>query len=128
MGFFQAVEPLVGEEGVTPAVMVFPTTPAGQPHPLAEDAPQAHPDPPAQGRERPLVAVLEVPKPAAKCRGERRDDRRKALARGPLRLRSDRLLELLQALRSGAAGAVLEPVAQEVKGFETGVDDPRLGR
>src|SRR4051794_5571553 len=113
MGLFQAVKPAVGEEGVGPALMVAAATTAFPLHPPAEEAPQAHADPAVDPLERPFVAVLEILKPAAKCRIERRDDRLEATAGVPRRLRPDRLLELLQALGTGAAGAVLEPITEE---------------
>src|SRR3954471_19829539 len=113
MGPLQAVEPVVGEEGVGPASMVRPATAAFPLHPLAEQAPQAHPDPAVEPLERPLVAVLEIFKPAPERRVEAGDDREEATAGGTLGLLPDRLLELGQALRARAASAVLEPVTQE---------------
>src|SRR5205823_13067478 len=109
MGSFQAEKSMVGEEGVGPALMVCPTTPACLLHPLAEETPQTHAYPAVESLERPLVAVLEVFKPAAKRRGEREDDPGETVTGATRSLGPDRLFELVQALRPGTAGAVLEP-------------------
>ena len=65
MGFFQAVQPLLGKEGVRPAEAVRATTDAAKAQPPAQDAPQASANPAIQRLERPAMAVLEVLKPAA---------------------------------------------------------------
>ena len=109
MGCFQAVKPVFGEEGVGPALMVGASTTAFLSHPLAEKAPQSHANPAVEPLERPLMAVLEVCKPATKRRVERGDDREKAVAGATRRLATNRVLELLKALRPGSARAVLEP-------------------
>src|SRR3954469_15803922 len=122
MGSFQAVKPLVGEEGVGPALMVVTSATAGQLHPLAEDAPQTHAYPAVDPLKRPLVAVLEIFKPAPQGGIERPDDHEKALSGVPRGLRPDRFFELVQALRSGTAAAALEPITEKVKGIGPCVD------
>ena len=108
--------------------MIRPPAAASLPHPGSKDAPKAHPDPGVQGREDTVVAVFVVFKPATKGLIHLHDDLPEATAGAPARLGSDRVLELLQALWSGAARAVLKAVAQKVKGFDLRIDDPRLGR
>jgi hypothetical protein len=103
MGLFQAEKSLVGEEGIGPALMVRSTTSALLLHPLAEETPQTHAYPAVESLERPLVAVLEVFKPAAKRRIESRDDHEETAAGSTRGLLPDRLLELVQALRSRTA-------------------------
>ena len=124
MGRLQVEKPLVGEEGVGPTVMVGSTAVSLQAETSTEDASHPHPYPSVQSGKRPLAAVFEVFKPAAERRRERRDDLGEAVAGGPFRLCPDRVLELVQTLRSRAADAVLESVAQEVKAFNLGVDVP----
>src|SRR4030095_6598697 len=127
MCFFQAIKPMFCEEGIRPALMVATASPAFLFHPLAEDTPQAHAYPAVESLKRPLVAVLEVLKPAAKRRIWPPCDLVEAAACGAGGPLPDCLLELVQAFRSRAACAVLESVAQEVKAVSPSVNDPRLG-
>src|ERR1700754_181551 len=128
MGSPQAEKPLVGEEGVRPAVMVRPSAATLLPLPSAKQTAKTHPDPTVEAPKRPLVGVLEVFKPAAKRGVQLRDDLREAFAGGPFGLRSDRVLELGQALRPRTARATLETITQEVKALCLHVDDQCLRR
>src|SRR5215469_9806764 len=110
MGGFQAIQPLVSKEGIRPTLMVRSAAATPSALPFPEDAPQPPPYPAVHRRERRLVAVLEVFKPAPKRRIQRRDDRPKALAGRALRLAADRRFELLQALGSREALAPIEPI------------------
>src|SRR5262249_36881290 len=111
----QAIQPLCGKEGIRPALMVRAATATALLLPPAEDAAKPHPDPAVQRLERGRVAVSEVGKPAAQCRIQRRDDRLKALSGGAPRLRSDRVLELPQALLAREPLVPVESITQEVK-------------
>ena len=64
MGCFQAVQPMLGKEGVGPAMMIAPPATSLLAQAFPEDASQPHPNPPVQGAERVAMAVLEVLKPA----------------------------------------------------------------
>src|SRR5271165_6674069 len=109
-------------------MMVDAATSTLQPYPSAEDTPQTHAYPAVEPTKRPLLAVFEVLKPAAKRRIEPGDDREETAAGVPFRLGSDRVLEFLQALRTGSASAAREPISQEVKARGPRVDHSRLGR
>ena len=95
MGGFQAIQPLLRKEGVRPALMVPSPTSALAALAFSENAAQPHPGPAVDILERRPVAVLEVFKPAPERRIDLGDDRSKAEPGGPLRLRSDRVLEFL---------------------------------
>ena len=64
MGVFQAEEPMFGKEDVRPTLVVTATAASTQVAALAENAPQAHPDPTVKGPEGPNVTVLEIRKPS----------------------------------------------------------------
>ena len=68
MGGFQAIQPLLGKEGIRPALMIAPTSTSFLAPAFSEDASQPHPNPPVQVAERVRVAVLEVFKPAPQRR------------------------------------------------------------
>src|SRR5438046_2868494 len=111
MGVGHAAQPMRGKEVVRPALMVGPSASASFALAVPEGAPKTHPYPGVQGGKRGAVAVLEVFKPAPKRPIHVRDDREEAFAGGPARRGTDRLFELGQTLRSGAASAVREVVA-----------------
>ena len=50
MGCFQAIQPMLGKEGVRPALMISPAATSFLAQAFAEDASQPHPDPPVQVR------------------------------------------------------------------------------
>ena len=58
MGGFQAIQPVLGKEGVRPAVMIAPTATSLPAQAFSEDASQPHPNPPVQARERVLWLCL----------------------------------------------------------------------
>src|SRR3954463_7999678 len=128
MGGTQVIQPLLGKEGVRPAEAVpYATTDAAKAQAAAQEAPKPAADPAIQRLERPPMAVLEVFKPATQRSIHLGDDRLQAPSGIPARLRSDRVLELLQALGARAAAAPLEPIPQEVDALLRCVHDPRLG-
>src|SRR6185312_11829658 len=77
-------------------------------------------------------AVLEVTKPATQDAVDVGDRARQATTVGPLRLRPQGVLELVQAFLprpvTEARLRPLEVIAQKVKAVLTNVDQPRLGR
>src|SRR5271156_7184464 len=78
MGCFQAIQPVFGKVGISPALMIRSSATTFPALPFAEDASQPHPYPAVQIRERRLVAVFEILKPTTQCRIQRPDDRPKA--------------------------------------------------
>src|SRR4051812_11868361 len=108
MGGTQVIQPLLGKEGVRPAKAVRTATYPAKAKSSAQDAPKASANPAIQWLERPAMAVLEVFEPATQRSIHVGDDRLQAVPGSPSRLRSDRVLELLQALGARAASAPLE--------------------
>ena len=51
MGGFQAVQPMVGKEGIRPALMIAPSATASPAQAFAEEASQPHPNPAVQMRQ-----------------------------------------------------------------------------
>ena len=86
MGCSQAEEPLVGKERIGPAMMIGTSSAPAFARTFPEDASQPHPDPSVQSGERPVLAVLEVFKPAAQGPIQVVDDLAQTLSGGPLRL------------------------------------------
>src|SRR5208283_4540828 len=95
MGCFQAIQSQASKVRIRPALMIRAAAPPPLFLPFPEYASQPTPNPTIQLGERRFIAVFEVFKPASQRRIQRPDDRRKALPVGSLRLRSDRVLELL---------------------------------
>src|SRR5215469_11575649 len=128
MSHNQREQPLLGKESGGPALMVESSSPSLA-FLAAQDAPQPHPDPAVQVGERSAMTVLEVPQPAAQGPVQVRDDGRQTLSLGAPRLGTDRLFELLQALRAWPAIAALKGIAQKVKAARLrSVEDTRLRR
>ena len=67
MGGGQVEQPTLGKDGILPAVMVPATTATLASCTFAQDRTQPHSQPAVDPRERPLVAVLEILKPATQC-------------------------------------------------------------
>src|SRR5215469_7172424 len=128
MSHNQREQPLLGKESGGPALMVESSSPSLA-FLAAQDAPQPHPDPAVQVGERSAMTVWEVPQPAAQGPVPVRDDGRQTLSLGAPRLGTDRLFELLQALRAWPAIAALKGIAQKVKAARLpSVEDTRLRR
>src|SRR6266481_5572402 len=127
MGSLQAVEPVLGKEGVGPALTIRSPHDASHPPMGTQHTAQAAAYPAVERGERRAVAVLEVDEPAPQPRIEVVDDRPQASARGPTRLGTDGILELLQALVARPVTAVGEAVAQELKALRPRVDQVCLG-
>ena len=129
MSHNQREQPLLGKESIGPALMVESSSPSFATLAAAQEATQPHPYPAVQVGERRAMTVSEVPKPASQGPVQVRDDSWQALSLGAPCLGSDRVFELLQALRTWPAIAALKVIAQEVKAaWLPGVDDTRLRR
>src|SRR5947209_15442283 len=117
MGCLQAVQPRLGKEGVGPPLLLIcsVTTDPFQLPALPQQAPQSAAYPAVQAAEDREVAALEVPEPAHKRPVQIADDPLQAPAVGPLRLRPDGVLQLLQALGPNVTPVTVEPVTQEVE-------------
>ena len=63
----QVEQPTLGKDGILPAVMVPATTATPASCTFAQNRTQPHSQPAVDPRERPLVAVLEILKPATPC-------------------------------------------------------------
>ena len=101
MGCFQAEQPLLGEKGISPALMIDTATSTPQSKPLAEDRTQSHSKPSVQVVEQVIVvaAVLKVLEPAAKRAVHVVDDVAQALTAATTAfLAANRVFELLQTL------------------------------
>ena len=120
---------MLREEDVWPALMVAPSTSTATLLTLAEDAPQAHPYPLVEARERGLVAVLEVLEPSDGSSVDALDDVGQAVAVGSSGLAANRVLELHQAALAGPFHASLEVIPEEVESSRLGgVHETRLVR
>jgi len=100
------------------------------PAPLSQDAAQAAPYPPVDGFKGRPMAVFKILIPAFQRPVDVRDDRLQALPVRALRLRLDRLFQLLHILRAWPSQAPLEVIPEEVEPsiLLPGVNDPRLLR
>src|SRR5882672_1293209 len=130
MSFLQAKEPMLGKEGIGPALMIGAVN-FGHPfvaETFAQEASQPPADPAVHQSECRAMAVLEVLEPSSQGAVHVRDDHGKALSRGSFGLGADRILELRQALLARPATARLEVIAEEVKAVFLRVHQPRLGR
>jgi hypothetical protein len=87
MGVSQAEKPEVGKEGIGPAMMFGTSSAPSFAQAFPENASLPHPDPSVQSGERPVMAVLEVFKPAAQGLIQVVDDLSQTRSEGPLRLR-----------------------------------------
>ncbi len=129
MGCNYGEQPLLGKEGIRPALMVLApaaTTTLGT---AAKDAAKPHPDPLVQRTKRGVMTVFEVHKPARKGPVDSRNDYRKAKAVGALRFAANGILQLLQAFGTGPTIAALKVVPKKVETTTTrSIDNVRLLR
>src|SRR5436190_23876497 len=108
---------MICKEFVGPTLMIAAPTTSRFAQAFPQEASQPHPDPPVQHVKREAMAVLEILKPASQPGREVVDDLRQAFSRGPFRLFSDCVFELLHALGSRVALPPYEPIAQKIKGL-----------
>ena len=87
---------MLDKENIRPAQMVAPTP--WPPLALAQDTPQSHPNRGVQWSEGASMALFEIFKPAPQRVIDVSDDYLQAMAVGALRLSSDRVFELPEAL------------------------------
>src|SRR5439155_1729309 len=120
--------PVLGEEGVRPALVIQPSPAASAIAPFSQDAPKTAAYPAIEGAEMPSPMVLEGLEPASQSSVERLNDRLERLPVRPLRLRTNRVLELRYAFLPRPVFRPSEVIAQEVKAVGPGVDHLRLRR
>src|SRR5258707_15042016 len=128
MGHLQTKQPVVGEVSVGPPLMVRATASTLATRALPEDAPQATAYPTVQIRVDVPEAMSEVPKPSLQRRVQPPDDRHQAVPVGAVRLRTNRLFDLSQALLPRQPKPAAKLVAQKGEAFRPCVHDRRLGR
>ena len=116
------------KEFVWPTLMIAAPATSCLAQAFAEEASQPHPYPPVQEVKREAMAVFEILKPTSQPGREVVDDLRQAFSRGPFRLLSDCVFELLHALGSRVALPPYEPIAQKIKGLVRRVNDLSLLR
>jgi len=115
MGVGKEEEPMLGKEGVGPALMICPPSPAATSTTFPEDAAQPHANPGIETGERDTLAVLEIGKPAGKDSVEVRNDHGEAMTVTAFRLGTNGLLELLQTLGPRPAHPLFKMVSQKVE-------------
>src|SRR5260370_18532367 len=115
MGFTQAVQPVFGEEGIRPALVVRSPSPTVASVPLTQKAAQTTTNPAVQRGVDVPVTMTKVREPALQRRSQRRHDAQHTVPIGPACLDPDRVLELVQAFLPRQTQVAPEVVAQEVK-------------
>ena len=128
MGCDQRKQPDVRKVGIGPAVMIKATSPTTSSAAFAQNRSQTHSDPAVQGRELVMMAVLVVCKPASQHPVQFSGNELKAMTVGPLRLGSDRVFQLLQALVPWPAMPGVEVIAEKVETLGLCFDDAGLLR
>ena len=130
MGLYKAEKSMIPKVCVWPALMVSASADSLQFMPLSQDTPQPPPYPTVQARKGPLIAMLEVPKPASEGSIDILDDPFHAVPITPLCLSVDRVFELLQAFLAGPSRTPFKMIPKEVKSFtgRLGIDHSGLLR
>ena len=129
MGCNKREQPLLSKEGISPALMVSPSTPTSTAKTFPEYAAQAHAYPGVERSKGRVMAVFEVLKPAFKGPIDIRDNREETMATGTSGLCSDRIFEFLFALTPGPAHAPLKMITQKVEATASGrIDDAGFRR
>ena len=128
MGGEQREQPLLGKEGIRPALVVRAAASAPASVTTAQKAAQSHADPRVQDLEREATTVLKILKPASHGTIHIGDDRLQALSLRAPGFTPNRVFELPQTLPARPTGAVREVIAQKVKTLPLGgVHDSRFG-
>ena len=114
MGRFQTIQPKLGKVRIRPTLMITSAATAFTAHPLAADTPQAAADPAVQLHERRAAAVLEISEPSPQRSIQIVDDHSQRMTVVAFRLRTDRILELVQTLLPRPTPQVALPSGREV--------------
>ena len=138
MGCNKREQPLLSKEGISPALMVGPSTPTSTATTFPKYAAQAHAYPGVQRSKGCVMAVFEILKPALKGPIDIRYNREETMTISTPGLVTDRILEFLLALTPGPAHAPFKMIAQKVEatangridnaGFRRVQSKARLGR
>ncbi len=129
MGCNKREQPLFSKEGISPALMVGPSTPTSTAKTFPEYAAQAHAYRGVQRSKGGEMAVFEVLKPTLKDPIDIRDNREETMATGTSGLVTDRILEFLLGLSPGPAHAPLKMITQKVEATANGrIDNAGFGR
>ena len=115
MGVYEAEKPMIPKELIWPALMIMSSTNAFKPYTLSQDVSNPATHPTINRGKGPLVAVLKVLEPSPKSAIDVFDDHCQAMAITAPGFGADGVFELLEALPSRLATAVLEVVPKKVK-------------
>jgi len=116
MGILKTKQPKLLKEFIRPAKMIhFATDPFDPFAAFPQDAAQSASNPTIQYRKRPLVAVLEILKPAFQSPVQMGCDIGQTLAVASSGLGSDRVFEFLKAILAGPSCTSFKVVAKKIK-------------
>ena len=129
MGCNKREQPLLSKEGISPAVMVGPSTLTPTAPTFPEYAAKAHAYPGVQRLEGIPTAVLEIFKPTPEGPIDVQDNREETMAISTPGLVTDRVFEFLLALSPGPAHAPLKVITQKVETADNGrIDNAGFSR
>src|SRR5260370_23748168 len=128
MGFTQAVQPVFGEEGIRPALVVRSPSPTVASVPLTQKAAQTTTNPAVQRGVDVPVTMTKVREPALQRRSQRRHDAQHTVPIGPPCLAPNLSLELPHPFLPPPPQHSPAAVAQEVKALRPSLDDFGPGR
>src|SRR6266849_5407636 len=119
-GCFQGEVTVPGKEGIGPTLMIHAPAATGVARSLAENTPQAAANPTVHVRERCVVTVLKVTEPTPQRPVDVRNNALQGTTVRPLRFRTQRVFELVQAflprpVRQVAPTRGLKVIAKKVK-------------
>src|ERR1051325_4678401 len=123
----QAVKALVGEVIVRPPLMIRAAAPTVTTRPLTQYAAQTHANPTVEVREHGPVTMPKVSKPTVQRSIQMHHNPLHAVPVGAACLRSDGVLQLVQAFLTRQAELATEGITQKVKAIRPRLQDLRLG-
>ena len=131
MGILKTIQPKLLKEFIWPAKMILLAANPFDPFTaFPQDAAQSASNPSVQSPKRPLMAVLEILKPAFQCPVQIGCNNGHTVAVTASGLSSDRVFELLKALLAGPTCASFKVIAKKIKALPrfVGIHDAGLFR
>ena len=130
MGIYKAEKPIIPKELVRPALMIMSPADSFEPYAIAQDTSNPSSHPTIDRGKGPSIAMFEVLKPSSHGAVDVFDDHCQAMPVAAAGLGADSILELLEALPSRPASAVLKVVPKKVKSLSRNaeIDNSRLLR